>query len=236
MKCATITVLNLIAGVIALSAISTAQQAKPAAIPHKKPMMHRQVRAVLAPSGFPISLTAYDRMNSDNGGMSTVLQIAKTGYKTMKPEALMTKDLNADEIASVVSWHNAERTHFGFLVLTAPQAGNLYSVMFFLYHDGQLTMPIDHIATGYPVFPTIKRTDKSGQIQVELYDGNEKATNDMVRTLVVYTWSDWRHKFVKTVHTVAGVSASQASAAAKPVEMVPKKVMQTSAAKAAGKG
>src|SRR5947209_1251659 len=154
MKCATETVLKLFAGAIVMSGVAFAQEAAPAAAPHKKPLMHRQVRAVLSPSGFPISLTAYDRMSQDGTGNGTILQIAKMGYKTMKPVALVTKDLNNDQISSVVSWHNAERTHFGFLVLTTPQAGNLYSVMFFLYHDGQLTMPIDQIATGYPVFPT----------------------------------------------------------------------------------
>src|SRR2546421_2216846 len=233
MKCAIGIILRLIAGSIVLTGIAFAQQTPPAAAPHKKPIMRRQVRAVLSPMDFPIRLTAYDRMNKEGTGFGTMLQIAKTGYKTLKPEALYTKDLNNDQISSVVSWHNSERTHFGFLVLTMPQAGNLYSVMFFLYHDGQLTMPIDQVATGYPVFPTIKHTDKSGQIQVELFDGNEDATNDKVRTLVVYTWSDWSHHFVKTVHRVAAASAERVMA---PAGTAGKKVEQTSAAKMAGKG
>ena len=234
MKCVTGTVLKLFVGACVLGGIANAQQTTPAATPHKKPMMYRQVRAVLSPSGFPITLTAYDRMNKDGTGYGTILQIAKAGYKSMKPQALMTKDLSSDQISSVVSWHNAERTHFGFLVLTTPQAGNLYSVMFFLYHDGQLTMPIDRIATGYPVFPTIKHTEKSGQIQVEMYDGAQDATNDKVRTLVVYTWSDYRHQFVKNVHRVAAASASRTMI--KKEEPAPKKIEMTSAARAAGKG
>ena len=88
MKCAIEIILKLIAGSIVLTAIAFAQQTPPAATPHKKPMMHRQVRAVLSPMDFPISLTAYDRMNKEGTGFGTMLQIAKTGYKTLKPEAM----------------------------------------------------------------------------------------------------------------------------------------------------
>jgi hypothetical protein len=177
--------------------------------PEKKSLHKpRQVRAVLAPSDFPISLTAFDSIKKTEDGSGTVLEIAKNGYKTFKPEALFTKDLDGEQISSVVSWQNPTRTHFGFLVLTTPSAGNLYSVMFFLYHDGKLTMPIDEIATGYPVFPTVRRTEKSGQIQIEFYDGNTASTNDKVKTLVIYTWSDWSKKFLKNMHRVAGESTS----------------------------
>lgn len=190
-----------------------------------KTMRPRQVRAVLAPTDFPIRITAFDRATSDADTGGTVLEISKNGYKSMRPEALYTKDLDGEQISSLVSWQNADRTHFGFLVLTTPAEGNLYSVMFFLYHDGKLTMPIDEVATGYPVVPTIRQTDKPGQIQLEFYDGNTIATNDKIKTLVVYTWSDWSHKFLKAVHRVAAASVSRKR---------PKKVEQTQAATSDG--
>lgn len=211
--------LKSLASVLALSLVAGGALAQETTAPkpktHKKATVRktlghpRQVRAVLSPSDFPISLTAFDRKSSDADSSGTVLEISKNGYKSFKPEALYTKDLDGEQISSVVSWNNTDRTHFGFLVLTTPSAGNLYSVMFFLYHDGKLSMPIDEIATGYPVFPTIKHTDKAGQIQIEMFDGNTAATNDKVRTLVVYTWSDWSKKFLKTSHRVAAASAER---------------------------
>ena len=180
-----------------------------------KPRVHRlsprvrQIRASLAPTDFPITLTAYDRKTKDVDSSGTVLEIAKNGYNSFKGETLFTKDLDGEQISSVVSWENPERTHFGFLVLTTPAQGNLYTVMFLMYHDGKLSVPIDEIATGYPVFPTIHRNEKSGQIQIEFDDGNVANTNDKVRTLVIYTWSDWSKKFMKNVHRVAAESVER---------------------------
>jgi len=176
----------------------------------RKPIGHaRQVRAVLAPSDFPITLTAFDRVNPEAGTSGTILEISKNGFKSTKPLALYTKALDGEQINSVVSWQNAERTHFGFLVLTTPSQGNLYSVFFFLYHDGKLTMPIDDVATGYPVFPTIRKSDKTGQIQIAFDDGSNDSTNDKIKTVVLYTWSDYSRRFVKNVHQVAAESVER---------------------------
>jgi hypothetical protein len=182
---------------------------------HKKVVAHKattarvgQVRAVLSPADFPISLTAYDHPAKDVDATGTLLEISTNGYKTLKPERLYTKDLDGEQISSVVSWQNPERTHFGFLVLSTPSGGNLYSVMFFLYHDGKLTMPIDEIATGYPVLPIVKKS-ANDQIQIEFNDGNTDATNDKIRTVVIYTWSDWSKRFLKNVHRVAGASVER---------------------------
>lgn len=162
----------------------------------------RLLRAALAPSDFPIAIKAYD---STPG---SVLVISKSA-RGAKQSPLYTKALENEQVASVVSWQNTERTHFGFLVLTTPSEGNLYNVLFFLYHDGKLSIPIDDVATGYPVIPSIRRTDKSGQIQIAFDDGSGDATNDKVKTVVLYTWSDYSHRFVKNVHQVAAESVER---------------------------
>jgi hypothetical protein len=179
------------------------RHSKKLVVAHKTLSHPRQVRAVLSPSDFPITLTAFDRVSSDEATSNTVLEISRNGFKGTKAAALYTKALDGEQINSVVSWQNTERTHFGFLVLTTPSEGNLYSVLFFLYHDGKLTMPIDEVATGYPVFPTIRKTEKSGQIQISFNEGSSDATNDKIKTVVLYTWSDYSRRFVKNVHTVA---------------------------------
>ena len=109
------------------------------------------------------------------------------------------------------AWQNTERTHYGFLVLTTPSDGTLYNVLFYLYHDGKLTMPINDVATGYPVFPTIRKSDKNGQIQISFDDGGGDKTNDKIKTVVLYTWSDVSRHFVKNVHEVAAESVERSS-------------------------
>jgi hypothetical protein len=184
----------------------------------KDASVHRTPRAILCPTDFPIRFTAYDRPTTDDTPSGTVMEISKVGFKGSKPVGLYAKDLEGEQISSLVSWENPERTHFGFLVTTTPASGNLYSVMFFLYHDGKLTMPIDEVATGYPVFPSIKRSDKTGQIQISFYDGSADVSTDEKKTVVYYTWSDTSHRFLKTVHEVAGVSVERRRPRARKIE------------------
>ena len=210
-----ILIISAALALVVQAAFAQEETARSAPKAHKKPAIHRvvtkprNVRAVLSPNDFPITLTAYDRPTKEADASGTVMEISKNGYKSFKSEALYTKDLDGEQIASIVSWQNTERTHFGFLVLTTPSAGNLYSVMFFLYHDGKLTMPIDEIATGYPVVPSIRKSDKTGQIVIAFDDGNTAATNDQKKTVVYYTWSDYSKKFLKSVHEVAAESVSR---------------------------
>lgn len=205
-------------GVVALTALGQGVYAQDSGIRSKashkktvaaKPASHRQMRAVLAPSDFPITLSAFDRANPSEGTTTTVLEISKSAFGGGKPTPIYTKVLDGEQISSVVSWQNAERTHYGFLVLTTPSDGNLYNVLFYLYHDGKLTLPINDVATGYPVFPTIRRSDKTGQIQISFDDGSGDATNDKQKTVVLYTWSDTTRRFVKNMHEVAAESVER---------------------------
>ncbi len=213
---------KLLVGVVALTALGQVVYAQDSAVgtrsraSHKKTAVgkttaHRQVRAALAPTGFPITLSAFDRANPDTGTTTTVLEISKSGFGGGKATPIYTKALDGEQISSVVSWQNTERTHYGFLVLTTPSDGNLYNVLFYLYHDGKLTLPINDVATGYPVFPTIRRSDKTGQIQISFDDGSADATNDKQKTVVLYTWSDTGRRFVKNVHEVAAESVERSS-------------------------
>ncbi|HEY3781018.1 MAG TPA: hypothetical protein VGL56_08050 [Fimbriimonadaceae bacterium] len=184
----------------------------------KDATVHRTARAILCPTDFPIRFTAYDRPTSDDAATGTVMEISKMGLRGARPIPMYTKDLEGEQISSIVSWENSERTHFGYLVLTTPASGNLYSVMFFLYHDGKLTMPIDEVATGYPVFPSIKRSATTGQMQISFNDGSEDATNDQKKTVVYYTWNDTSHRFLKAVHEVAAESVERKRPRARKVE------------------